>query len=219
MTTLALAGVGTLAVLAGLFYPLFATPVRLRQDMPTSPNELTLDGYAWMRGASILNATGNPVTFGDDLAAIEWLNHNARQTDVIVEAGIGPYRGNGARISSATGMPAVIGWDRHQHQQRYPEGISRRMDDVRLIYNSASPAEKLELLRRYRAKYIIVGDVERYWNFDDNPQFYASEPGLAAFEAMVGSSLRLAFVSGSMRIYEVLDFPSIAPAPDATREL
>jgi hypothetical protein len=31
--------------------------------------------------------------------------------------------------------------------------------------------------------------------------------------------LRLAFVSGSMRIYEVLDFPSIAPAPDATREL
>jgi YYY domain-containing protein len=219
IATIALGGVGVLAVVASLFYPVFATPVRLRQDMPTSPDYLTLDGYAWMEGASIPNHTGQPVTFTDDLVVIEWLDRNARQTDVIVEAGIGPYRGNGARISSGTGMPAVIGWDRHQHQQRFPEGIAQRMADVKTIYNSASATEKLELLRRYRAKYVIVGDVERYWNFENDEQFYASEAGLAAFESMVGSSLRVAFASGTTIVYEVLDFPSIPPAPDAKHEL
>lgn len=215
----ALAGAGLIALVIGLTYPLFATPVRLRQDMPTSPTELTLDGYAWMEDGSITNGTGDVISFSGDLDAINWLNSYADQTAVIVEAGIGPYRGNGARISSGTGMPAIIGWDRHQYQQRYPEGIAQRMADVRTIYNSPDPAQKLELLRRYNARYVVVGDVERFWNTPENPEYYASEQGLQTFESMLGQSLRLAFVSGSTRVYEVLDFPAIQPAPDAFHNL
>jgi len=214
-----LAGVAVLALVLGLLYPLLGTPVRLRQDMPSTPDHLTLDGYAWMQDGSILNATGEEVSFSGDYDAIHWLRANAGQTDVIVEAGIGPYRGNGARISSATGMPAVIGWDRHQHQQRYPEGIQQRMADVRSIYNSTDVNQKLELLRRYNARYVIVGDVERLWNFPDNPAHYASDEGLRAFDSMVGSSLRVAFISGPTIVYEVLDFPAIPPVVDAVHQL
>ena len=214
-----LAGVGLLALVLGLFYPIFATPVRLRQDMPSSPGGLTLDGYAWMEGGTLTNGTGDLMSFSGDLDAIGWLNAQPDQTSVIVEAGIGPYRGNGARISSGAGMPAVIGWDRHQYQQRYPDGISKRMADVRTIYNSTDTNHKLELLRRYNVRYVVVGDVERLWNTPENPAYYASNEGLAAFDSMLGQSLRLAFVSGSTRIYEVLDFPEIRPSPDAIHNL
>ncbi|CAN5577501.1 hypothetical protein BH23CHL2_BH23CHL2_18290 [soil metagenome] len=214
-----LAGLATIAIVLGLIYPVLATPVRLRQDMSSSPNGLTLDGYTWMEDGTLLNGTGEVISFSGDLDAINWLSNNASQTDVIVEAAIGPYRGNGARISSGTGMPAVIGWDRHQHQQRYPEGIVQRMADVRAIYNSTDAAVKIELLRRYNVRYVIVGDVERLWNTPDDPEPYASEAGLMAFESMIGSSLRLAFVSGSTRVYEVLDFPAVRPAENAVRAL
>ena len=68
-------------------------------------------------------------------------------------------------------------------------------------------------------RYVIVGDVERLWNTPDNPAYYASAAGLDAFESMLDQSLRLAFVSGSTRVYEVLDFPSIRPASDANHDL
>ncbi len=187
--------------------------------MPSSPDALTLDGYAWMERGTIVNGTGDLISFAGDLDAINWLNSHADQTAVIVEAGIGPYRGNGARISSGTGNPAVIGWDRHQYQQRYPDGIAKRMADVRTIYNATDISQKLELLRRYNVRYVIVGDVERLWNTPDNPTYYASAAGLDTFDSMLGQSLRLAFVSGSTRVYEVLDFPSIRPAVDANHNL
>lgn len=203
----------------GLVYPLAGTPVRLNQDMPSSPTELTLDGYAWMDGGYIHNHTGDLIVFTGDLHAIQWLNANVSGTPVILEAAIGPYRGNGGRISSATGLPAVLGWDRHQRQQRYEAGIAARMVDIRSIYNDTDPARKLELLRRYRVEYVVVGDVERYWNHADDTSFYASAAGLAALESMVGQELTIVFESESTRIYRVNDFPRIAPAPDAVQQL
>jgi uncharacterized membrane protein len=196
-----------------MLYPVLATPVRLDWDMESSPAGLSLDGYAWMDGGQILNGTNDPIDFTGDLAAIEWLNDHADGTPVILEAAIGPYRGNGSRISSATGLPAVLGWDRHQRQQRYEPGISERMADVHDIYNETDPAIKLEELRRYRVRYVIVGDVERYWNTPEAPTYYASAEGLAAFDELLGSDLVIAFESGHTRVYEVLDFPHIPPAP------
>jgi uncharacterized membrane protein len=201
----------------GLVYPAVATPVRLDWDMESSPSGLTLDGYAWMDGGMILNGTNDPIQFSGDLAAIDWLIENVDGTPVILEASIGPYRGNGSRISSATGLPTVLGWDRHQHQQRYAPGISQRMTDVRNIYNETDPARKLEMLRRYRVRYVIVGDVERYWNTPENPTYYASSEGLAAFDALLDEDLVVAFESGTTRVYEVLDFPRTPPAPGAVQ--
>lgn len=204
-------------LMLGLLYPILGTPVRLDWDMESSPSGLSLDGYAWMEGGQILNGTDEPIQFTGDLDAIEWLNEHVDGTPVILEAAIGPYRGNGSRISSATGLPTVLGWDRHQRQQRYEPGIAQRMADIRAIYNETDPVIKLEDLRRYRVRYVIVGDVERSWNYPENPTHYATPEGLATFETLVGRGLEIAFESGTTRIYEVLDFPAWPPAIGAVR--
>ena len=217
-----LLGTSVVLLTSGLIYPILGTPQRLAQRMPTTPAPGSLDGYAWMRGASITNPLGEPVTFTGDYEAIQWLREHALGNAVIVEASIGPYRGNGARISSATGLPAVLGWDRHQRQQRQTPEIDRRLLDIRELYSTTDLERKRWLLRRYRVRYVIVGDVERRWRI--NPPFagaqaeaepYASEAGLAAFEQLEGTLLRRVFQSGSTVIYEVLPFPSLPPATGA----
>lgn len=215
----ALVGISTAALALGLVYPVVGTPVRLQQDMPTSPTWLTLDGYAWMEHGWILNGTGERIEFGGDLDAIEWLNDHADGAEVILEGAIGPYRGNGARISSGTGLPTVLGWDRHQTQQRYSEDIAVRVADVHTLYNSTDLAQKLSLLRRYGVRFVVVGDVERRWNTPEQPRPYASEAGLQAFDQLVGSGLEVVFESGATRIYEVVDFPRLPPAPGAVHNL
>ncbi|RIK42137.1 MAG: hypothetical protein DCC58_11505 [Chloroflexi bacterium] len=206
---------GVLLLSTGLTYTVFGTPVRLDQDMPSSPAGLSLDGYAWMRGGEIRNGTNDVMHFSGDLAAIEWLNANVHGNPVILEGSIGPYRGNGGRISSATGLPTVLGWDRHQRQQRYGPGIDARMRDVRQIYNETDPERKLEMLRRYRVTYVVVGDVERLWNTPDNPEYYASAEGLTTFDALTSRGLFPVFESGTTRIYVLQDFPRVPPAADA----
>ncbi len=211
--------VATVLSVLGFSYPVMGTPARLSQDMESTPTGLSLDGYAWMNGGWLDNATGQRIYFTGDFAAIEWLDVHADPTDVIVEASIGPYRGNGSRISSATGLPAVLGWDRHQYQQRYPTDIGRRMAMIHAFYNNTDPAAKLDFLRRHRVRWIIVGDVERWWNTPTNLLPYASPEGLSTFDAMTGDSLRLAFESAGTKVYEVLPFPALQPAQNSGFEL
>jgi len=220
----ALLGVSLALLAAGLVYPVLGTPQRLAQRMPTTPAAVSLDGYSWMRGASITNALGEPITFTGDYYAIQWLRDHATGHAVIVEASIGPYRGNGSRISSATGLPAVLGWDRHQRQQRLTPEIDRRLLDVRELYSTTDLERKRWILRRYNVRYVIVGDVERRWRINwpfagaqAQAEPYASEAGLAAFEQLEGTLLRRVFESGSTVIYEVIPFPSLPPASRADR--
>jgi uncharacterized membrane protein len=141
------------------------------------------------------------IAFADDLKAIEWFNQHVSGSPVIAEAAIGPYRGDGSRFSIATGLPDVIGWDHHESQQRYPDGIAERMQDVRTLYDSADVNEKREILLKYNVRYVIVGDVERDTNYGG--QLYASPAGIAAFDKMVGGTLEVAFTSGSTTVYRV----------------
>jgi YYY domain-containing protein len=212
--TVAYLPIVTMAVVVVIasIYPILGTPARLNQDMDSTPAALTLDGYAWMDGGTILNGTGDVITFAGDLDAIEWFNEHVTGAPVLLEASIGPYRGNGSRISSATGLPTILGWDRHQRQQRYEPGISQRMRDVRTMYNEEDLESKLEMLRRYNVRYVVVGDVERYWNTPDQPDYYASRAGLAAFDALVNSGLSVAFASGATTIYQVDDLPRVPAA-------
>jgi hypothetical protein len=172
-----------------------------------------------MNGSSIQATSGALIDFTGDYAAIKWLRRHDRNNGVIAEASIGPYRGNGSRISSGTGLPTVLGWDSHQRQQRYWPGIDQRLTDLWTLYNSTDTATKLQLLRQYSVRYVIVGDVERYWvpspgfaGKADGRSPYASAAGLAAFQSMVGTDLRVAFQAGDTTVYEVIPFPRLQPA-------
>ncbi len=193
-----------LVLTLGLVYPLTSTIPRLDLRFPGHPAPTTLDAIDWMRYGTLTTAAGATIAFNEDRDVINWFNQEIDGAPVILEASIGPYRGNGSRISIATGLPTVIGWDRHERQQRAAPDISRRVADVSEIYNTMDPDRKLELLQRYSVTYIIVGDVERYTLNATNGQPYATAEGLAVFDEMVGEGLEIAFRSGDTVVYRVV---------------
>jgi hypothetical protein len=92
----------TLLVVAGLFYPVFATYTRAER-FNTQP---TLDGTAYL-------ARQNPA----DAAAVDWLRHNVPGVATVLEAHGGSYTYAG-RISAQTGLPTLLGWEGHELQWR-----------------------------------------------------------------------------------------------------
>jgi YYY domain-containing protein len=214
-------GVSTLLVLGialSLFYPLFGSPSRLQQRMNLPPADAGLDGFAWMRTGSVPadqfnnSGSGEPVYFKDDLALIDYLNAHIHGTPVIAEASIGPYRGNGSRISSATGLPTIIGWERHEEQQRDRTILPARVDDVRKIYTSSEPGAVQTVLDKYHVQYIVLGDVERKTKLAAGQvgatrtgEAYASAIGLTTLTRMSEQgALRVVWQSGTTILYEVI---------------
>jgi uncharacterized membrane protein len=205
---IAVAGAFSLVLLA---YPVLASPDRLQHQMDSSPTGLSLSGYEWMNGGEIRNQAGDIIDFTGDYYAIEWLRDEVDTNAVILEASIGPYRGGGSRISSATGLPTVLGWDSHQSQQRGSHYVRPRFFDVRELYQTSDIDRKRFLLRQYNVRYVVVGDVERYSILGDvpaggNPDYYSSPEGIAAFEEMVGEDLEIAFQAERTVVYEVIPF-------------
>ncbi len=201
--------VSAVSIAASLCYPVLATAPRLQLRFPGHPAPGTLNALDWMRYGTITSAGGDTISFAGDKAVIDWFNAHVAGTPVIAEASIGPYRGNGSRISIATGLPTILGWDRHEYQQRYPEGIFERVADVRTLYDSPDPETKLRIIWKYGVQYVIVGDVERKSVIDG--ERYASEAGLDAFDEMVGNGLEIAFQAGATTVYRVVE-----PAPRAS---
>jgi YYY domain-containing protein len=212
-----LAIVPLILFLASFAYPVITTIPRINEQFKR-PAGLgpTLNGYRWMEYGTIPTEKCQDIPFADDYLAIKWMNQTIDGTPVIAEAAIGPYRGNGSRFSIATGLPTIIGWDRHEYQQRPPDGITQRSSDVRALYNGTDQAQKLDVLRKYHVSYVVVGGVERHWYFSP-PQgspacstrdAYASEQGLAVLEGMAGQYLKPVFRSGETVVYQVL--PSVS---------
>lgn len=194
---------------ASLVYPVYGTASRLRQRFPDPPPSATLDGEAFLRTAALPNESGAALSFADDYAAIQWMRTHVSRPQTLVEASVGPYRGNGGRVSMFTGLPALVGWDNHEAQQRYPEQVAERHRDVRELYDSPDPQRALELISRYGVRYIYVGPVERLHEFPaleegGTPQRYASSEGLRKFDGMVGTTLRVAYRNQGVTLYEVL---------------
>lgn len=188
-----------------LVYPAVATVPRLDQRFPGHPGPGTLDALDWMDYGVIQSPSGQVIRFDGDLAAIRWFQENVEGTPVIAEASIGPYRGNGSRFSIALGLPSVLGWDRHEQQQRYYPEIAQRDADVRELYDSVDITRKQQIIDTYGVDYIIVGDVERKSSWPANPaQLYASPGGLASLEQMVGTDLEVAFDQDGTVVYRVI---------------
>ncbi len=173
------------ALALGLVYPLAATYTK-SDGFRVRP---TLNGAAFL-------ATSRP----GDAAVIEWLRLNAPGRPVVLEAVGGDYSEYG-RISTFAGLPTVLGWVGHELQWRGPlaEFTSRR-DDVQRAYTASDRADVADVLRRYRVRFVVVGDLER--------EAYGQD-----VEAHFAGWLPIAFQSGSTTLYRVpVDSDLAAPA-------
>ncbi|MGE3520889.1 MAG: DUF2298 domain-containing protein, partial [Vicinamibacterales bacterium] len=156
------AWLAALALIAGVTvaYPVLATGARWRDRF--EQRGFGLDGQAYMKSATHVES-GRTLSLASDLEGIEWLRSSVRGTPVIAEAHTPEYRW-GARISTNTGLPTILGWSWHQRQQRpmLPANvIARRADDIRVLYADADPDRAMEILRRYEVDFVYVGALER----------------------------------------------------------
>lgn len=165
----------TLLVIAGLFYPVFATYTRAEKFRPTP----TLDGAAYL-------VRQNP----GDSAAAAWLRQNVSGVATVLEAYGGSYTYAG-RISAQTGLPTLLGWDGHELQWR---GNTLEQDQRRpivdRIYGASTGAELQGLLNRWQIDYVVVGEQERQ-TFHLTPQS----------EARLAQIMELVYDSNDVRIY------------------
>ena len=203
-----------LVVVASACYPLTATFIRASNRFAGTPH--TLDAYEWMDYGRINADAGNcyattqagrGIGFEDDRAAIDWFNANVDGAPVIAELSrIPAYVCFPSRFSISTGLPTILGWQNHESQQRYPDELGPRLDDVETLYDSSDPQVKLDILRQFDVQYVVVGALERGLTERGRP--VVDPAGLAAFEGMVGTSLEVAFQQGGTTVYRVLPVPT-----------
>jgi uncharacterized membrane protein len=171
------------------------TGVRLADRFQPTP--LTLDGTAFMEGATYRDSEGAVETRWD-LEAIQWLQANLDGSPVIVEGRTPLYRWGG-RVSIHTGLPAVVGWDWHQKQQRCGvepcPAVDARARDVDRIYSTTDPREAMRLLRKYGVAYLYVGETER---------LYYAEEGLDKLRGMEeAGDLVAVYTKAEVTVYAV----------------
>ncbi len=195
-TKTAWAGALIVLFIGVMIYPILGTDVRLKDRFSTA--DTGLDGTAYMETAvhfeNRLDGGRSPITLADDLQAIEWLQRNVEGSPVIVEGLTDLYRWGG-RVSINTGLPAVIGWDWHQRQQRvqYAWAVTQRRFEVDSFYSTGSITDAVQLLDRYDVRYVYLGQLERI-------TYPAS--GLDKFGRMQAFGLTPVYSEGTVTIYE-----------------
>jgi hypothetical protein len=190
-----------------LSYPLLATSIRLDQRFPQEPSGgLTLSAYDWMDYGAIATGADSHITYAEDRAVIAWFNDEVEGSPVILEASFGPYRCNGSRISIGTGLPSVIGWRRHEEQQRVANDLALREQQVRDFYTSGDVDSMRRTLAHYDVAYVIVGETERQFPSIRGNDCIPTDTsaGMEAMSGLVGTDLEIAFQSGSTVVYRVV---------------
>jgi len=134
------------AALIAVAILMLVTPLVLPLDSPY--RGATLDGLDYVNSAYPGDAEA--VAFLRELPGVQG----------IVEAIGGDYTYY-SRVSSFTGVPAVLGWSFHEFMWRDDTDgwYGRRIEDVRTMYEQ--PDRTAALMRVYNATHIYVGDLER----------------------------------------------------------
>lgn len=97
----------------------------------------------------------------EDHKVIEWLNTHIEGQPVILEANGDSYS-DFCRISMATGLPTIQGWYVHEWLWRNDSTEpQRRGEEVKTVYEFGNMDKSMDILRKYRVEYIIIGDLER----------------------------------------------------------
>jgi YYY domain-containing protein len=135
-----LATVSVCIFLLGALYPSAAIPSRWE-------SKTTLDAAAFLPP--------------EERAAIRWLKENAETGAILAEA-VGNSYSEYARISTFSGVPAVLGWIGHEQQWRGNiPAIADRQRAVESIYKATTPDALDDAFRRYGVTFIVVGPRER----------------------------------------------------------
>ena len=135
-----------LLVLSGLYYSLLTAPVfaSFQREPPT------LDGTSYYVR-----------DHADEVAAIAWLQENAAPDSLVVEA-MGQEYSQYSRVSAFTGLQTVMGWRQHENLWRNDfKLVLDRENDLQHFFVTAPRAGAEQLLRKYDADYIFIGDWER----------------------------------------------------------
>lgn len=198
-------------------YALVATPIRLDQRFGDG-GDVTLNAYSWMEYGDVTMlkqaddgsvSQTTPLQFADDLEAMNWMNENIDGNPVIVEAAFGTYRCFGSRYSINTGLPAVIGWVRHEQQQRDAPDLGEREREVRRFYTDGDTdaATKRAFLDTYNVEYVVLGQMERQYPSIENGNdcFDTGDPeAIETIESMVGTDLEIVFQNETTTIFRVI---------------
>ncbi|MEM8862125.1 MAG: DUF2298 domain-containing protein, partial [Chloroflexota bacterium] len=197
-------GLVTLVVLAAL-YPLFATGGKWTVRTGRDVIPLTLDGTKFMEYVTYQDQ-GQPVVLKNDYQAIQWIQENIPGSPVMAEAhGTNPYRSVANRVAMYTGLPAIIGWDWHQRQQRPtvpPTLVRSRINDVNTLYLSQDIDHTQRILDKYDVSYIYHGELER---------IYYGESSVDKFDQMVTEGyLEKVYSENNVSIFRVISTDQIA---------
>ena len=127
---------------------------------------------------------------GDELKAIAWLNDRAQGQDIVIAEAVGNDYTLAARISGATGIPAILGWKGHEDQWRSKvcKPCAGRFEDVNTLYQTTDKAAMNGIIKKYNVTYIYVGQLES--------STYGGSGGLQKFK-----DLPVAFQQGAVTIY------------------
>ena len=191
-------------VAAAALYPILATKakwdIRMSKEAPN-----TLDGAAFLEYISYGDTQNTTISLSHDYKAIQWIQRNIEGSPVIAEGhshnngGFSPYRSVTNRISMYTGLPAIVGWDWHQRQQRavLPGNlVSDRVNEVNTLYNTVDVGVARAILQKYDVAYIYVGLLEQV--------YYAAE-GIFKFELMaLQGDLEPVYQEDGVTIYRVI---------------
>ena len=123
---------------------LLITPVVI--PLEYSHRDATLNGLSWL-----------DTTHPGDAQAIAYLR-SLDGSYGLVEAEGGDYAYY-SRISSSTGIPAIIGMPFHEYMWRADSWYGERVNDIRLIYED--PEQTLPLMKKYNATLLYIGETER----------------------------------------------------------
>ncbi len=192
-------GFAVLITLAAL-YPLSATVAKRTVRTGKEIIPITLDGTAFMEYVTYEDQ-GSPVVLKNDYAAIKWMQENISGSPVIAEAhGSNPYRSVANRVAMYTGLPAIIGWDWHQRQQRPtvpPSTVRSRINDVSSLYTNPDIDVTLRLLNRYNVAYVYFGELEK---------IYYGEGSVDKFDQMVTDGyLERVYAENGTAIYKIIE--------------
>jgi uncharacterized membrane protein len=128
--------------------------------------------------------------YPEDYAAITWLNKNIKGQPVIVEA-TGESYTDYARISTNTGLPAIVGWPIHEWLWRGTyDVVAPRNSDVQTIFESQDLSLVKAILSKYEVNYIYIGGFER-------------EKYSALAEEKFNLLGKIVFEKGQTRIYQI----------------